>query len=135
MKHSLSRYFDFKIGVAGALVMGIAVFCINFFSTDLIIQSLFAALKQGVYTFFFGGSLMKGCEFIATLFKNDLLSVLLAIIIPSMVTLLLTYCLHSMKGTPKPLESIVPTLAIVPATAFWAIKKRRRLNISKDSPF
>jgi len=131
MKQYFSRYFDYKIGVAGALVMGIAVFCINFFSTDLITQSLFAALKQGIYTFFFGGFLMKGCEYIATIIVNDLLAILLAILIPSMVTLLLTYSLHLMKGTPKPLESVIPTLAIIPATAVWAIKKRRQLKTLK----
>jgi len=131
MKQYFSRYFDYKIGVAGALVMGIAVFCINFFSTDLITQSLFAALKQGIYTFFFGGFLMKGCEYIATIIVNDFLAILLAILIPSMVTLLLTYSLHLMKGTPKPLESVIPTLAIIPATAVWAIKKRRQLKTLK----
>jgi hypothetical protein len=135
MKQYFSRYFDYRIGVAGALVMGIAVFCINFFSTDLITQSIFAALKQGIYTFFFGGFLMKGCEYIATIIVNDLLAILLAIIIPSMVTLLLTYSLHLMKGTPKPLESVIPTLAIIPATAVWAIKKRRQLKTSKANIF
>ncbi len=131
MKHSSSRYFDYKIAIAGALVMGIAVFCINYFSTYLIFQSITAALKQGIYTFFFGGFLMKGCEYIATYFKSDLLSILLAIAIPTTVTLLLTYSLHLMKGTPKPLASVIPTLAIIPATAVWAIKKRRRLKTSK----
>lgn len=131
MKHSSSRYFDYKIGIAGALVMGIAVFCINYFSTDLIFLSITASLKQGIYTFFFGGFLMKGCEYIATYFKSSLLAILLAIAIPTIVTLLLTYSLHLMKGTPKPLASVIPTLAIIPATAVWAIRKRKSLKITK----
>lgn len=130
MKYTSNRYFDYKIGIAGALVMGIAVFCINYYATGFTTPSLIAALKQGVYTFFFGGFLMRGCEYIATQFKSDVLAIMLAVAIPSIVTLLLTYSLHLMKGTPKPLESVIPTLAIIPATAVWSLKKRRGLKTS-----
>ncbi len=71
---------------------------------------------------------MKGCEYIATYFKKDSIAILLAICIPTIITLLLTYGLHMMKGTPKPLASTIPTLAIIPATAVWAIRKRRLLK-------
>ena len=129
MKFRVSRYFDFKIGIAGALVMGFAVFCINYYSTYLITESLTAALKQGAYTFLFGGFLMKSCEYIATHIKTTLWAILLAICIPSIITLILTYSLHLMKGTPMPLESTTPTLVIIPATAVWAIRNRRRRKL------
>ncbi len=129
MKFVVSRYFDFKIGVAGALVMGFAVYCINYYATYFIAESLTAALKQGVYTFLFGGFLMKSCEYIATHIRNTIWSIVLAISIPSILTLILTYSLHLMKGTPKPFESTFPTLVIIPATAIWAIRNRKKYEI------
>lgn len=134
MRLELQRFFNFKIGIAGALVMGISVFCINYFSTKLLFESITAALKQSVYTFIFGGFLMKGCEYIAAYFKKNSIAILLAIAIPTIITLLLTYGLHMLKGTPKPLASTLPTLAIIPATAVWAIRKRSLLkkNLNLD---
>ena len=129
MKFRASRYFDFKIGISGALVMGFAVFCINYYSTYLTSESLTAALKQGAYTFLFGGLLMKSCEYIATHIKTALWAIILAVCIPSVITLILTYSLHLMKGTPKPLESTIPTLVIIPATAVWAIMNRRKMKV------
>lgn len=128
-----NKFFDFKIGLAGALFMGTVVYYINFLSTNLITESLTAALKQGAYTFFFGGFLMKGCEYIATHIKKRTLAIAVAILIPSVVTLILTYGMHLLKGTPKPLASTIPTLMILPATAVWAIRKRKRIkNLNAD---
>ena len=128
MKFVVSRYFDFKIGIAGALVMGSAVYYINYYATNLIAESFTAALKQGAYTFLFGGLLMKSCEYIATHIKQTIWAILLAICIPSIITLILTYSLHLTKGTPKPLESTIPTLIIIPATVVWAIRNRKRMQ-------
>ena len=119
---------DFKIAIAGALIMGISVFCINYFSTKFLFESITAALKQSAYTFIFGGFLIKSCEYIAAYFKKNSIAILLAIAIPTIITLLLTYGLHMLKGTPKPLASTLPTLAIIPATAVWAIRKRSLLT-------
>jgi uncharacterized protein YacL len=132
MKDTSNKYFDFKIGLAGAIFMGTIVFCINYFSTHLAIESLTAALKQGVYTFIFGGFLMKGCEYIAIRIKKRNLAIALAIIIPTVFTLILTTVMHFLKGTPKPLASVIPTLMIIPATAFWAVKKRNKNEFLND---
>ena len=126
MKYFSSRYFDYKIGIAGALVMGSIVYAINYNATYLFAESITAALKQGMYTFLFGGFLMRGCEYIATHIKWRGMAVIAAVIIPSALTLILTYSMHLMKGTPKPLASTIPTLMIIPATAFWAIRKRKK---------
>jgi hypothetical protein len=128
MKVELHKYFDFKIGLIGALVMGIAVFCINYFATYLVIESLTASFKQAVYTFFLGGFFMKSCEYIATHIRNYGMAIVLAVCIPSIITLILTFGLHVFKGTPKPLASTIPTLAIIPATFVWAIRKRKLLK-------
>jgi hypothetical protein len=47
-----------------------------------------------------------------------------SVVIPSALTLILTFTMHNFKGTPKPLESTIPTLLIIPATAVWGYRKR-----------
>ncbi len=125
MKNNLNRYFDYKIGIAGAIVMGITVFCINYYITYIAFDSMTASIKQAFYTFFLGGFFMKGAEYIALYFKNYGIAIFLAVVIPSTTTILLTYGMHFVKGTPEPLASTIPTLAIIPATLIWSIKKRK----------
>lgn len=122
------KFIDYKIGIASAIVMGGIVFGINYFTTDEIAGSITAALKQGSYTFLFGGTLMKGCEYLATSIKKRRLAIFASVIIPSVLTLILTYTMHNLKGTPKPLESTIPTIIIIPATAVWGYKKRKQLD-------
>jgi hypothetical protein len=130
--NSTHRFIDYKIGIAGAVFMGGVVFGINYFSTREITGSFTAALKQGSYTFFLGGIFMKGCENLATKIKNRTLAILLSVLIPSALTLILTYTMHNFKGTPKPLESTIPTLLIIPATAVWGLKKRNQIELPSD---
>jgi len=125
VKDILNRYIDFKMGSFGAVVMATIVFYVNYSGTNEL-QSMVAASKQGLYTFFFGGYLMKGCEYIATHVKKQVWAIVLSVIIPSTLTLLLTYSLHNLKGTPKPLESTLPTLFVIPSTAVWGYLKRKR---------
>lgn len=121
-----NRFIDYKMGVAGAIVMAGIVFAINYYGTKEISGSTTAALKQGSYTFLFGGILMKGCENLAVKIRNRIIAIAAAIIIPSALTLFLTFQLHQLKGTPKPVESTFPTLIIIPATAVWGYKKRKQ---------
>lgn len=121
-----SKFIDYKMGIIGAGVMASIVFGINYFATNEVSGSLTAATKQGTYTFLFGGSLMKGCELIATKIKGKTLALLAAVIIPSTITLLLTYAMHSLKGTPRPFDSTIPTTIIIPATAIWGYIKRKQ---------
>ena len=118
------RFIDFKIGIAGAVFLGGVVFGINYFTTHEIVGSITAAIKQASYTFLLGGIFMKGCENLATKIKKRTLAIAAAVVIPSALTLILTFTMHNFKGTPKPLESTIPTLLIIPATAVWGIKKR-----------
>lgn len=121
-----SKFIDYKMGFIGAFVMAAIVFGINFTTIEEISGAITAALKQGGYTFLLGGSFMKGCEILATKIKNPALAIFLAVFIPSAITLVLTYNVHKIKGTPKPLESTIPTLIIIPATAVWGYKKRNQ---------
>ncbi len=122
------KLIDFKIAISGAIVMGGIVFSINYFSTANLAGSITAALKQGTYTFILGGVLMKSCELLATSIQRRTLAILASVLIPSVFTLLLTFAMHSLKGTPKPVESTLPTLIIIPATAIWGFLKRRQID-------
>lgn len=114
------------MGLYGAIVMGIIVFGINYYGIYDIKAASTAALKQAVYTFIFGGVIMRGCEYLATAIKKPMVAIAAAIIIPSLFSIGLTYGVHSLKGTPKPIESTIPTaLLVVPSTAVWAFLKRK----------
>ena len=131
------RYVDYRMGMIGALVMAIVIFSINYFGKripleyqdDLLFWSIIAALKQGTYTFFFGGVIMRGAERFATEVTNRGLALVLACIIPSLVSITLTFIMHSLKGTPRPLESTIPTLFFVfPSTAIWGYMRRKKMD-------
>ena len=130
--NSTHQVIDYKIGIAGAFFMGGVVFAINYFSTHEITGSVTAALKQGSYTFLLGGIFMKGCENLATKIKKRTLAIMASVVIPSALTLILTFTMHNFKGTPKPLESTIPTLLIIPATAVWGFKKRNQIELQSD---
>ena len=115
--------------MAGGLVMGTIVFFINYNSNIEITGAFTAAIKQGIYTFFFGGSIMKLCEIIAIRITAKSLAIIMATLIPSIVSLTLTYLVHSLKGTPRPIESTIPTaIFIFPSTAIWGYLKRKRFD-------
>ena len=131
------RYVDYRMGIIGALVMAIVVFSINYFGRPIPLEyqdhlmfwSGIAALKQGTYTFFFGGVIMKGAERFATEVSKRGLALFLACIVPSLVSITLTFTMHSLKGTPRPLESTIPTLFFVfPSTAVWGYINRKRMD-------
>ena len=81
------KFIDVKIAVSGAIVMGGIVFSINYLATNDLTGSLIAALKQGTYTFFLGGILMKSCEILATSIQRRRLAIFTAVAIPSVFTL------------------------------------------------
>lgn len=130
----IRNIIDFKIGLAGGLVMGIIVFIINYNSTADLTGSSTAALKQGIYTFFFGGFIMKMCEQLAIRINPKLMAIVFAMLIPSIISLTLTFGIHSMKGTPKPLASTIPTaVLVIPSTLVWGILKRKKNDTAIQS--
>jgi hypothetical protein len=127
-----NRFFDFKIGFAGAVVIGIVVFSINYYGTKNLTGGLTAALKQATYTFFFGGTIMKICENVAVGIKKRKTALIAAVIVPSTVSLLLTFGMHNLKGTPKPLASTIPTaFFVIPSTAVWGMRKRKQFDLQQ----
>jgi hypothetical protein len=125
---SIRKFIDLRIAISGSIVMGGIVFSINYFETQDSFGSMTASLKQGFYTFLFGGVLMKSCQLIAINIRRTIPAIILSVLIPSVFTMVLTIAMHSLKGTPKPIESTLPTLIIIPATLVWAIVSRRNLK-------
>jgi hypothetical protein len=120
-------YFDPKMGTVGAVLMGSAVFYVN--SKYGIDTALITTGKQAVYTFFVGGFMVRICENVATYFESPKVSKVMSILVPSALTLGLTYFVHSMEGTTEPLESTIPTFLLAPPSfAFWGHKKRNQLE-------
>jgi len=123
----LKKYIDFKMGLAGALVMAILVYYINYAGTHEALGSSTAAIKQGFYTFLFGGVIMRSSERLAVEIPRKVLALATACIIPSTVSLILTFGLHSLKGTPKPIQStLVTAVFVIPSTAVWGYMKRKK---------
>ena len=120
-------YFDIKTGAAGAVVMGAIVYYVNHeYGVD---EASIAAAKQGLYSFFAGGTVMKACENLATGIKNGKIARTASLLIPSVATVGLTYLLHKAKGTPEPLNSTIPTMILgPPAFAIWGNFKRNKLE-------
>ena len=117
------RYIDYSMAWKGALVLAIAVWLINLEHGPL--AALPAALKQAVYTYCIAGLITKLCENIAISIKSKVLALSLAILIPSCIAVGLTYGLHTLKGTPEPLRSVLPTLFAGPPAFFWWGRKSR----------
>ena len=114
------------MGLIGAAVMAAIVFVINYVATDELMGATTASLKQGSYTALFGGMIMRLSGFFATRIKNKFAALAAAMIIPSAIAISLTFGVHSMKGTPKPVESTIPTaFLVIPSTAVWGYLRRR----------
>ena len=125
-------FFDPKMGLIGAAILGTVVFFINY--DHGIVWGITAAAKQATYTFLVGGTLTRLCENIASTIKNNRMAIFAAVLIPTTVSLILTYMVHSLKGTPEPLNSTIPTLFMAPwGFLWWALRKRKQLNVSNES--
>ena len=123
------KYIDYRMGLYGAIVMATIIFSINYYGTQNTFGATTAALKQGTYTFFFGGVIMRMSERIATEVSKRMLALILACVVPSMVSLTLTFGMHNLKGTPKPLASTIPTaIFVIPSTLIWGLMSRKRMD-------
>lgn len=119
------------MGVAGGLFLGTIVFAINF--DHGVDAALVAALKQAAYTFLAGGTITRFSENLASYFTNKYVAITLAILIPSCIAVGLTFLVHSLKGTPEPLNSTIPTMILAPlGFLWWSTQKRKQLKTIRD---
>lgn len=132
------KYIDYRMAIFGGFFMAFLVFGINYHETGNnsgipnISGSITAALKQGVFTFFFGGFIMRLSERLAIGISERIWALISACIVPSTISIVLTFVIHILKGTPEPMKSVIPTiLLIIPGTAFWGYLQRRKLDAKK----
>jgi hypothetical protein len=119
MKAFILKYVDVSTAWKAALFLGLVVYAINFSHGAL--AALPAALKQAVYTLFASGFIVRLCENLITRVKPMALAWPLAIAVPTLVAVGLTFLVHSLRGTPEPLYSTLPTLLVTPpAFTVWA---------------
>jgi hypothetical protein len=132
IKKTLGRFFDLPSATAGALIMGIIVGVINI--RHGLWPATTAALKQAAYTFLFGGAIIRLLYSIVLYIPGKTASLFLSVLIASVVTISLVYLVHSMKGTPMPVASTLPTVIFAPPGFFFlAWRKKRRESVIKRS--
>jgi hypothetical protein len=71
------------------------------------------------YRYFVAGFITRLRENIAVRVEQRSLALLLAVLLPSSIAVGLTTLLHSLKGTPEPLRSVLPTLLMAPPAFLW----------------
>jgi hypothetical protein len=119
MKATILKYVDVSTAWKAALFLGLVVYAINFSHGAL--AALPAALKQSVYTLFASGFIVRLCENLITRVRPMIVAWPLAIALPTAVAVGLTFLVHSLRGTPEPFYSTLPTLLVTPpAFAVWA---------------
>ena len=119
----LTEYLNIQMGLIGGLIMGSIVLWVNLEAG--ISAAMVAAFKQASYTFFFGGLVVRFCEYLSLKFNPKILSLLIATIVPATIAILATYLVHQIKGTPKPIDSTIPTILLsIPGFLFISYRKR-----------
>ena len=112
----IGRFFfgliNIKAGVLGAIIMGCIIYYIN--REHPWPWPMIAALKQAVYSFFAGGVIVRLLEYFLNSIKNPYLNIPLSILFTTIFTTVMVFIVHSMKGTPEPFMSTVPTMVLSP---------------------
>lgn len=115
MKILISYFSDLvhlKMGLIGACFMAVIIFFVNLDHGWLLAG--IASMKQWVYTFLLGGAIIKLLEKSLVMIKNPFLSILMSVLFVSVLTSLLVFLVHNLKGTPEPILSTVPTMVLAP---------------------
>jgi hypothetical protein len=99
-------WFDLPMACLGAVVSGSLVGWVNIDHGFL--PAATAALKQAGYAFIATGLIIQLCRWLNRRPVCRLLATGMAIVLPLLLTMTLLYVVHSLKGTPEPLPSIIP---------------------------
>jgi hypothetical protein len=128
----ISDYFDLRSGVIGAAIMSGLVWFIN--ASHGVWPASTAALKQAAYTFLFGGLIMRLCEALARREGIRPIRLVVATAVPSLITIVLVFAVHSLKGTPEPLLSTLPAAVLAPPSFAIFARRALRQDASPDAP-
>jgi uncharacterized membrane protein len=127
---SISKVIDYPAAIAGAVIMGVIVGYIN--RKFGAWPATTASLKQAAYTFLFGGILTKLLYIIQGKIPGKFKSIIFSALIVTCITVALVYLVHSMKGTPMPFESTMPTAMLAPfGFGFLAWRKQKSLVVGR----
>lgn len=128
----LDRHIDYPAAIAGACVLGSIVFLINRdHGWD---NALVAAGKQATYTFFAGGYMVRLNERIALAVNPAVIGVFTGMLCSGTLAVSLTYLVHSLRGTPEPLNSTLPTLLLlVPGFLFLGTRARYKRSSQRGA--
>jgi hypothetical protein len=129
VRSTLSAHIDYRGAVLGATLLGAIVFWLN--HSHGTSSAATAALKQATYTFFVAGFIVKNNERMALKRAEPLVALLLAATVSSCLAVGLTFLVHSLKGTPEPLLSTLPTALIGPPgflVLAWRARRQARLR-------
>ena len=131
LKAVLDANIDYGGAIMGATLLGGIVFWVN--SAHGAPLAATAALKQMAYTFFVAGFIVKNNERLARRLARPAPSLLLATAVSTGLAVGLTFCMHSMKGTPEPFLSTLPTALLGPP-GFLLLAWRARRDAGPVGP-
>ena len=107
-------FFNYKLSIVGAIVMGSIVFYINYSHAHGPVAAGIAGMKQFIYTFFMGGVLLRLLDYFLSKMAHSVQGVIFSVLLNSLITVILIYFVHSFKGTPEPFYSTIPTIILAP---------------------
>jgi len=117
------RNIDFKKGAIFGSLAGLAVGLIN--CREGLEYALSSGAKEGLKCLAIGTMNLSICEALATSIENKAKAYFVATIVPTVLSIGLTYGVHAyLKGTPHPLESTAPTALSAPFFAYFAVRER-----------
>ena len=129
IKGILDAHIDYRGAIAAATLLGAIVFGLNRSHGAALAAS--AALKQATYTFLVAGFIVKNNEKLALKLAEPALSLGLATTVSSVLAVGLTFLVHSLKGTPEPLLSTMPTALMGPPGFLVLAWRARRQGVGK----
>lgn len=131
IKNTLDANIDYGGAIMGATLLGAIVFRLNYSHGPSLAAT--AALKQATYTFFVAGFIVKNNERLAQRLASPAHSLLLAASVSTCLAVGLTFLVHSLKGTPEPVLSTMPTALLGPP-GFLVLAWRARRSTATPSP-
>ena len=124
IKATLDANVDYGAAAAGATTLGTIVFALN--RSHGAASAATAALKQATYTFFVAGFIVRNNERLARKLTTPARSIALAVAVSSGLAIGLTFLVHSLKGTPEPVLSTLPTALLGPPSFLVLAWRARR---------
>jgi hypothetical protein len=126
---TLGAHIDARGAIVGAALLAAIVFWLN--RSHGAPSAATAALKQATYTFFVAGFIVRNNERLALKWAEPVVAMAVATGVSCCLAVGLTFLVHSLKGTPEPLLSTLPTALLGPPgflVLAWRARRQSRLR-------